>query len=580
MANLNAALIDQRVNQLINDLRLTLENDFAIFVSADYQRAKSLAFLYLCIHTLLDLERDDILDCLTDGGNDFGVDAMHLTGESDGEFTVTLFQSKYHQSLEATKAFSGNGVDKALNALRYLFDPNANLNLNKRLLIKIEEARSRIRDGLLPRVRVVLCSNGTKWDHIADDRIKNERYGDQVSWEYINHDLIISILQATKPVSDTLQFTGKAVVEDFDFSRVLIGKMAITDLAVLVNRHGDRLLERNIRRYLGLSGNRVNEAIQKTLEDEQERKNFYFYNNGVTLTCSKFTYNALQNSDYSVKVEDLQLINGGQTSITIARVIEKLDKNGDFFSKKNIEKAFVLVRLYELPQDRLHLVENITFATNSQNPVDLRDLRANDDIQKRLEMDVQQLGYSYKRKRGGESVRQSADEISLAVAAEAILAIWRKEPHRSKFFEREHFGKLYEKFFDYGLNGAQLILATFIYRVAETKRKRPDVDSPEFMPYASRFIAMRMGQYLLRDSFLDSNIEIDHTNFSRIKKTFEGKAESYFLSAERDIKIALDNLYGRNEKLSLQRLSATFRRGDLIEELDRLPLRKKLLRRR
>jgi hypothetical protein len=579
MSNLNAALIDQRVNQLINELRITLEKEFAIHVS-DSQRAKSLAFLYLCIHTLLDLERDEVLDCLTDGGNDFGVDAMHLTGESDGEFTVTLFQSKYHQSLEGTKAFPGNGVDKALNALRYLFDPNADLYLNKRLLEKIEEARSRIRDGLLPRVRVVLCSNGTKWDQIADDRIKNERFGDQVSWEYINHDRIISILQASKPVSDTLQFTGKALVEDFDFSRVLIGKMAIAHLAALVNRHGDRLLERNIRRYLGLSGNRVNEAIQKTLEDEQDRKNFYFYNNGVTLTCGKFTYNALQNSDYRVPVEDLQLINGGQTSITIAKVIEGLDKTGDLKNTENLDKAFVLVRLYELPQDRLHLVENITYATNSQNPVDLRDLRANDDIQKRLEMDVRQLGYSYKRKRGGESSRQAVDEISLGVAAEAILAIWRKEPHRAKFFEREHFGKLYAKIFDHGLNGAQLILATLIYRVAETKRKRPDDDAPEFMPYASRFIAMRIGQYLLRDSSVNSHTQIDHTNFSRIHKTFEEKAELYFLSAEKDIKKALNSLYGRNEKLTLQRLSATFRRGDLIEELDELPLRKNLLRRR
>jgi hypothetical protein len=34
--------------------------------------------------------------------------------------------------------------------------------------------------------------------------------------------------------------------------------------------HGDHLLERNIRRYLGLHGNRVNRAIARTLRDAAE----------------------------------------------------------------------------------------------------------------------------------------------------------------------------------------------------------------------------------------------------------------------------------------------------------------------
>ncbi len=55
--------------------------------------------------------------------------------------------------------------------------------------------------------------------------------------------------------------------------------------------------------------------------------------------------------------------------------------------------AHVLVRLYQLPSENDDLVRRITFATNSQNPVNLRDLKANDDKQQRLEIDVQQLGY-------------------------------------------------------------------------------------------------------------------------------------------------------------------------------------------
>jgi hypothetical protein len=142
-------------------------------------------------------------------------------------------------------------------------------------------------------------------------------------------------------------------------------------------------------------GNRVNEGIRSTLLNADERKNFYFYNNGITLTCAKFDYNALQQGDHQVRIDHLQIINGGQTCNTLLRVLRDLPDD----QRANLDRAFVLVRLYQLPEAEDSLVQNITFATNSQNPVDLRDLRANDPIQVRLETDIKQLGYQYRRKR-------------------------------------------------------------------------------------------------------------------------------------------------------------------------------------
>jgi len=101
--------------------------------------------------------------------------------------------------------------------------------------------------------------------------------------------------------------------------------MKLTELAALFNRNadqGDRLLERNVRRYRGLTGNLVNEGIRQTLLDPADRDNFYFYNNGITFTCTKFSHNEFQNlTDLSVHVEGLQVINGGQTCKTVQRVL-------------------------------------------------------------------------------------------------------------------------------------------------------------------------------------------------------------------------------------------------------------------
>ncbi|MFM6076380.1 MAG: AIPR family protein, partial [Dolichospermum sp.] len=164
------------------------------------------------------------------------------------------------------------------------------------------------------------------------------------------------------------------------------------------------------RRYLGLQGNRVNEGIRDTLNSD-EKNNFYFYNNGITLTCDSFSYNALQNGDYQVRVENLQIINGGQTCMTIFKTLQQPN-----FCRQNTQ-AYVLVRLYQLPTDNDDLVQKITYATNSQNPVDLYDLRANDERQQRLEMDIQQLGFNYRRKRSDTGTKST--DITSGVAAEA-----------------------------------------------------------------------------------------------------------------------------------------------------------------
>lgn len=501
--NINAAIIDQRLSAVCDDIQERAREELNITTE---EKLKSLAFLYLSVKIMLNLSDEESFDCLTEGGGDFGVDAIHISEEHDSELIVSLFQSKYKQNLEAKANFPEEGIKALINAIRYLFDPGAMLeNINDRLKAKVEEVRSLIRDGYIPQVRALACNNGLKWNEACEAEIKRTSYGNQVTWEHINHNRLITIIQANKPVNDTLQLTGKAIIEDFNFSRVLIGRITVTAIATLLERHGERLLERNIRRYLGLQGNRINQAIQNTLIGD-EHNNFYFYNNGITLICDNFTYNGLQTSDFQVKVENLQIINGGQTCLTIFKTLQDANK------EKQLQNVYVLIRLYQLPKDNDDLVKRITFATNSQNPVDLRDLRANDAKQHRLEMDIAQLGFSYRRKRT-DSPTQSK-EMTSSTVAQAILSVWRQQPHRAKFFQREHFGKLYNTIFTDELNGAQTILAVLIYRIAEKRRRRPLDKDPEFVPYASCFIAMYMGKYLLKD--LNNELkELTHKNFKR-----------------------------------------------------------------
>ena len=555
MTSLAAQIIDQQVSGLVE----RHADAFAAELrpGGDEHRKRAIAFLFLVARTAFDLADEDALDGIVDGGGDFGIDALYFEPPDDGELPVTVVQGKYKRDLGGDASFPETGIAGLIDAIGALFDPARPVRLNRRLNERIEEVRSFVKDGAIPRVTAVAANNGARWTAQAQQRIDAAAhgFGGQVEWRHLGAPEILDLLQARKPIHAELRLTGAAVAETFDFRRVLTGRMSAAELARLTDEHGNRLFERNVRRYLGLAGNRVNEAVAATLREPGQRPNFYFYNNGVTITCSQFRHNALQRAAWRVQVSDMQIVNGGQTARTVQQVAKEIGGA--------IDEAEVLVRVYELPRNDTELVEAITFATNSQNPVDLRNLKANDARQRALGQSISALGYTYRAKREDRTL--SADEFTSAVVAEAVLAVWRHRPHQARFRGREHFGALYRTIFTPELNGAQAVVAALLHRHAENHRKRPPEDAPDFLAYGSRFMAMLMGRYLLNEMEIVLG-QLDHRNFVAARNLAQRRAGDYLARAQAQIEDALAPLFGDRER-TLQRLSATFRRADLVDTL-------------
>ncbi|QEY24652.1 AIPR family protein [Neisseria animalis] len=554
-----ASIIEQQILGLDDETKQMLRDELNL--GTDENKLKSIYFLYYSVRALLDLDREEIIECIVDGGQDFGVDAIYVSSPEESELPITIIQAKYTQNLAGNSNFPENGIKDMLNALRYLFDPYIELGaVNNRLRTKIEQIRSMIRDGNIPKIRAIALNNGLKWNDAAQEQINLSSFNQQVTWEHVNHDTLFNLLKNTEKVDADLPLIGKAIVEDMNFSRVCIGRMSVNKVASLIEQYGDRLLERNVRRYLGLQGNRVNNDIHTTLEKDPD--NFYFLNNGLTLVCKNFNYNALQQDNFTIKVKDLQIVNGGQTSMTLHRYLQTHGVLSD--------NASVLVRIYALPDEQYeNYVNKITHATNNQNPVDLKDLRANDEKQLQLEEGIQGLGYAYHRKRSTTNVR--AGDITSGTAAEAILSVIVQLPHQAKFRTSEHFGKFYEKIFFKELNAAQTIIAVQIYRFTEARRKKLLDADKLFVRYASCFLSMQMAKKLVTQKELASFKDIDHRNFQQVKDMLDANIDAYFDQAVQDIDTALKDLYNPSyeSQVSLQQLSATFRRADLIELLNR-----------
>ncbi len=556
--SLAAQVIDQQVSGIADRFR----NEFTaeLGLGSDEHRRRGVAFIFLVAKTMLPLEDDEILDGIVDGGNDCGIDALYFESPDQGNIKITLIQVKYRKHLSGEGAFPENAIIKMIDAVKKLFDPRLTVTMNERLRLRIEEVRAFVREGAIPQVDAVAANNGSRWTSTAQQTIENAQaqLGDQVTWQHVGSSHLLAMLQARKPVDTELQLTGKALVETFDFRRVLMGRMSVAELARMTNRYGNFLFEKNIRRYLGLSNNRVNEAVAATLRQPDQQSNFYFYNNGITITCSQFRHNALQRDDWRVQISNMQIINGGQTARTVQQVAQQMGSEA-------IETAEVLVRIYELNQNDNELIHAITVATNSQNPVEIRDLKANEPEQKALAQSISLLGYTYRVKREDRTV--TSKEFTSAVVAEAVLAIWRRRPHQARFMRRQHFSTLYNIIFTKDLNGAQAIIAALLHRYAEQRRKQPPQDAPNFLAYGSRFIAMLMGRYLLRDMGIDL-AHLDHRNFDHAQRLIQNKDNllNYLSHSEKEISRVLASL-DHGQQPTLQQLSATFRRGDLVEML-------------
>ena len=140
MPSLAAQVIDQRVSGIVGKYGDVLAARLGL--GRDENRLRSAAFLFLVAKTELELDDDEALDAIVDGGNDFGVDILGFDAPEQGEIRVAVVQGKYSRNLDGQAAFPENGVARLIDAIDALFDPGKPFDANERLWRRVEEARA------------------------------------------------------------------------------------------------------------------------------------------------------------------------------------------------------------------------------------------------------------------------------------------------------------------------------------------------------------------------------------------------------------------------------------------------------
>ena len=151
-------------------------------------------------------------------------------------------------------------------------------------------------------------------------------------------------------------------------------------LAEIYIAYGSKVLEGNVRAFLGTSGSKsVNNGIKRTINNDATK--FFTYNNGIATTAKGVEIENINGQNLITKIVDFQIINGGQTTATLADAVLK---------KTNVELEGIYVPMkLTVIEDREtenedgvrfydEMVQAIARYANSQNKVTAADLFSND----------------------------------------------------------------------------------------------------------------------------------------------------------------------------------------------------------
>ena len=225
----------------------------------------------------------------------------------------------------------------------------------------------------------------------------------------------------------------------------------------LYDEYGARLLELNVRSFLGVRGSKtVNSGIRRTLKDESTR--FMAYNNGIVVTADKLDVQVLPDGRALIhSAQGLQIVNGGQTTASIHRA-RKHDR-------VDISSVYVPAKIITvLEADRLdQMVQMISRYANSQNTVQPADFSANhpyhvklDELSSTVWCPDGQGRWFYERARGSYQVALAREGATPAAARHfkersppqrrftkpevaKYLNAWDQKPHLVSFGAQKNF---------------------------------------------------------------------------------------------------------------------------------------------
>jgi len=140
-------------------------------------------------------------------------------------------------------------------------------------------------------------------------------------------------------------------------------------LSLVYERYRQGLLEKNVRTFLQFKA-KVNKGIRETIRKAPDM--FFAYNNGISTTAEKVEIEYEDNIPYITRIENWQIVNGGQTTASIYATSKE--------KEIDLSKIFVQTKISVVQkEDMVDIVPKISEFANTQTAIKKSDFDSNSD---------------------------------------------------------------------------------------------------------------------------------------------------------------------------------------------------------
>jgi len=248
------------------------------------------AFLFWFAVNILELSEEEARDAMAvEGANDKGID-LFFVDEEEGR--ILLMQGKYSPGMRYRPKLGE--LTKLESSLNWLANPEALRKDGKADLADAAEDYVRsVNDGYGVEMSFVYagpkCANVDK--HIAVYNQNPENVAKRKAIRHYHIDIISSAWNEAQGgqqriPSEKITIVGQGVlVANGQFGDAVVATVPASELVRLHRKYEDRLFDRNVRLFLGVRKGSVNAGLAETLNDTNQRGNFWAFNNGITIIC-------------------------------------------------------------------------------------------------------------------------------------------------------------------------------------------------------------------------------------------------------------------------------------------------------
>lgn len=417
--------------------------------------------------------------------NDYGIDAVYI---DEDDKRIVLYNFKFRDTFSKNK---GGKQGPILDSTKFLSmslngsykDVDDSFSISKE---KMEIINEKINSDVIWNIELIVVSNENQSIDINQPEINSLKKDYDVDIKPIVLDDIIGFLH-----NRNSEFSAKFIVDKESFlvyeedslssAKSYLVKLSVADLIRITSTDKEQrdnfqydtqeiknlklevgILYENVRGYL--SNSKYNKSIIKTLSECPNK--FFVFNNGITLTAKNVKAEPKNaNKKYTFTLDDMQIVNGGQTLRSIYKFKEKE------FDEEKLENASVLVRIFKT-EDNDELINEIAEYTNSQNAISDADLKSINKIQIKIEKFLYTHGIDYIRKAGDigidNNLRTQIGKEKLA----QILYSYKGYPDRSTNQKKKLFGIYYDEIFGEDIIEFDKVLELIeLYNTIEAKYK-------------------------------------------------------------------------------------------------------------